>query len=150
MRLFSIDFYTRGDYVPGLRVDGMDVLCSKNAFAWAKQYALKKGPLVMEMETYRYVGHSMSDPGISYRSKEEVAAVREKRDPIQKHKTRILEHSVATEDELAAIDADIKKQVDAAVKFATEAPLPNRSELFTDVMASPVRVRGRSIVEWSQ
>jgi pyruvate dehydrogenase E1 component alpha subunit len=140
-------FYTRGDYVPGLWVDGMDVYASKAAFGWAKQFALKNGPLVMEMETYRYVGHSMSDPGISYRSKEEVASVREKRDPILKHRARMLEHGAATEDELAAIDKEIKNQVDAAVKFATEAPMPDRKELFTDVFSTPSFVRGRSLHE---
>lgn len=143
----STDFYTRGDYVPGLWFDGMDVYCSKNAFQWAKEYAVKNGPLVMEAETYRYVGHSMSDPGISYRTKEEVAKVRESRDPILRQRGRILEHKVATEDDIATWDKEIKDKVDAAVKFATDAPFPDKKELFTDIMTTPISVRGRVLSE---
>jgi len=144
----SNTFYTRGDYVPGLWVDGMDVYASKNAFAWAKQFSIENGPLVMEMETYRYVGHSMSDPGISYRSKEEVKSVREKRDPILKQKARILEHGAATEEEISKIDKAIKKQVDAATKFALDAPFPEIAELYTDVYTTnSMPARGRSFVE---
>ena len=143
----STEYYTRGDYVSGLWADGMDVYAAKEAFSWAKRFALKNGPLVMEMETYRYVGHSMSDPGISYRSKEEVTDVRQKRDPILKQKARILEHKVATEDELTAVDKRIKKQVDEAAKFAQKTPFPEVKELYTDVYAEPTVIRGRDMHE---
>lgn len=163
----SISFYTRGDYVPGIHVDGMDVYAAKNAIQWAKEYALKNGPLVIEMETYRYVGHSMvgflsfpcllrvwfahllygqSDPGISYRSKEEVNKVRESRDPIIRQRARMLEHGIK-EEQVEELDASIKEQVDQAVKFATAAPFPQVSELFTDVLTTPVEVRGRTLDE---
>lgn len=123
-------FYTRGDYVPGIRVDGMDVLAVREATRYAREHAVTVGPIVLEMETYRYAGHSMSDPGTAYRTREEVSGVRTSKDPIERHRKRILDSGLATADELKEIDKKIKDQVDAAVEFAKQSPEPPVSELF--------------------
>ena len=91
-----------------------------------------KGPILLELKTYRYRGHSMSDPA-KYRSREEVQAVREKSDPIE-HAKRDLEAMGVKEEELKAIDKEIKDVVINAAKFAEEAPEPAPAELYTDVL----------------
>ncbi len=128
------DFYKRGESfrIPGLRVDGMDVLAVRGAAEMALEWAREKGPIILELMTYRYRGHSMSDPA-KYRTREEVQEVREHRDPIE-HAARELEKMGVTEDELKAIDKEIKDIVVEAAKFAEEAPEPDASELYTDVL----------------
>ncbi|KAL6049283.1 Pyruvate dehydrogenase E1 component subunit alpha-2, mitochondrial [Balamuthia mandrillaris] len=143
---FSTEYYKRGDYVPGLWVDGMDVLAVKEAMKFAKEWALEKGPIVLEMETYRYSGHSMSDPGTSYRSREEVALMRKTRDPIEKTKARILENKIATAEELKAIDQEVKEEIEAAIKFALESPFPPPEQLYADVYAEPTPIRAVELV----
>lgn len=69
---FNNDYYTRYDTLPGVKVDGHNVLAMRETMKWAKKYALKNGPIFVEADTYRYHGHSMSDPGLSYRSREEI------------------------------------------------------------------------------
>jgi len=118
--------------IPGEQVDGMDVLAVRDAVAKAVKRAREGGgPFILEMKTYRYRGHSMSDPA-KYRAKEEVDEVKKTRDPID-HVKMLLEQAKATEDEIKAIDAEVKAIVAEAVQFAQESPEPDPSELYTDV-----------------
>jgi len=93
-----------------------------------------KGPYILEMQTYRYRGHSMSDPA-KYRTREEVTAVREKRDPIDHLGQKLLADKLITEDEMKAMDKDTRAIVNAAAEYATESPEPDAAELYTDVLA---------------
>jgi pyruvate dehydrogenase E1 component alpha subunit len=120
--------------VPGMQVDGMDVLAVRAAAQTAVDWVRAgKGPLLLEMKTYRYRGHSMSDPA-KYRSREEVAAVREKSDPIEALKKEIIDGGHADEAALKEIDKAVRAQVTGAADFAEEAPEPALEELYTDVL----------------
>jgi pyruvate dehydrogenase E1 component alpha subunit len=128
--------YRRGESfrVPGLQVDGMDVLAVRGAAKAAVEWVRGgKGPLLLEMKTYRYRGHSMSDPA-KYRSREEVQAMREKSDPIEGAKTLILSQGFADEAALKAIDREVRDIVAEAADFAESTPEPPLSELYTDVL----------------
>ena len=121
--------------IPGEQVDGMDVRACKAAGERVAAHARAgKGPYILEMLTYRYRGHSMSDPA-KYRTREEVEKVREERDPIERVRRRILEGRFASEDELKAVDAEIRRIVTEAAEFAQSNPEPDASELFTDILA---------------
>jgi pyruvate dehydrogenase E1 component alpha subunit len=131
------ELYNRGSVygIPGMRVDGMDVRAVQAAGASAvARVRTGAGPMILEMLTYRYRGHSMSDPA-KYRSREEVQDVRTHRDPIELVRSRILERGVANEDELKEIDREIRSLVNEAAEFATHDPEPDASELHTDVVA---------------
>lgn len=128
--------YRRGESfrVPGLQVDGMDVLAVRGAAKLAVEWVRGgNGPLLLEMKTYRYRGHSMSDPA-KYRSRDEVQAMREKSDPIEGLKKLILEGGHADEAALKAIDRDVRDEVAEAADFALETPEPALAELHTDVL----------------
>ena len=118
--------------IPGEQVDGMDVIAVRDAVKKAVERARAgEGPYILEVKTYRYRGHSMSDPA-KYRTKEEVDEVKKTRDPID-HVKMLLQAANATEDELKTIDNEIKAIVAEAVQFAQESPEPDPSELYTDV-----------------
>lgn len=144
----STKYFTRGDYIPGVRVNGMDVLAVQEACKYARDWNISgKGPLVLEMVTYRYGGHSMSDPGTTYRTREEIQHMRSTSDPISGLKERLLKSGLATDDELKQIDKAARAEIDQAVVDAKAAPEPPLSELFTDIYVKgtePSFLRGRS------
>jgi len=130
-------FYKRGSSfnIPGEEVDGMDVeavyAAGQKAVEWCRS---GNGPFILEMKTYRYRGHSMSDPA-KYRTREEVQTVREKRDPIEHLGQKLVARHIATEDELKALDKETRLIVNTAAEFAIESAEPDVSELYTDVIA---------------
>jgi len=120
--------------IPGEEVDGMDVVAVREAGKKALARARKgDGPTLLEMKTYRYRGHSMSDPA-KYRTREEVDEVRTHRDPIEHVKTMLIEQGHADEESLKEIDRDIRVIVTASAEFAQESPEPDPSELMTDIL----------------
>jgi pyruvate dehydrogenase E1 component alpha subunit len=129
------DFSHRGISfkIPGIQVDGMDVRAVKAAGDLATDWCRSgKGPIILEMQTYRYRGHSMSDPA-KYRSKDEVQKMRSEHDPIEQVKARLAEKKWASEDELKAIDKEVRDIVADAADFAQSDPEPDVSELYTDI-----------------
>ncbi len=132
----TTDFSQRGRSfdIPGEQVDGMDVRAVRAAGQRAVEHARSgEGPYILEMQTYRYRGHSMSDPA-KYRSKEEVQKMRDEHDPIEQVRKRVLEKKWASEDDLNKIDKDIKAVVNAAADFASHDSEPDPSELWTDIL----------------
>ncbi len=129
------DLYKRGESfgIPGVQIDGMNILevlqKGKEAVDYVRQ---GNGPILLEMKTYRYRGHSMSDPG-NYRSKEEVASMREHHDPINFYVDHLLKNKICTEEDLKKIDKEVKQLVEEAVEFAQNSPEPDADELYTEV-----------------
>ena len=120
--------------IPGEQVDGMDVRAVKAATDKALEHCRSgKGPFILEMVTYRYRGHSMSDPA-KYRSKEEVQKMRAEQDPIEQVRKRLLDNGWASEDELKAIDKDVRAIAAEAAEFAQSDREPDASELYTDIL----------------
>jgi pyruvate dehydrogenase E1 component alpha subunit len=129
------DFYRRGTAfrIPGMDVNGMDVLEVRKAAEIALDFVRQgNGPVLMELNTYRYRGHSMSDPA-KYRSREEVQEMREKHDPIEHAKEELIARGM-TEDKIKEIDKRIRAAVADAADFAENSPEPQLSELYTDVL----------------
>lgn len=121
--------------IPGEQVDGMDVLAVKEAGEKAVAHCRAgKGPYILEMMTYRYRGHSMSDPA-KYRTREEVEKIKTEKDAIEHVRDLLLNAGLASEDDLKAIDKNIKDIVNASAEFAKDSPEPDVSELFTDIYA---------------
>jgi pyruvate dehydrogenase E1 component alpha subunit len=122
--------------IPGSQVDGMDVRAVKaatdQALAWCRA---GKGPIILEMLTYRYRGHSMSDPA-KYRTKDEVNKMRAEHDPIDHLRQRLIEEQAASEDELKEMERKVREIVAEAAQFAQDCPEPDPAELWTDVLAA--------------
>lgn len=143
------EYYKRGQYIPGLKVNGMDVLAVKAAVQYGKAYtAADKGPLVLEYVTYRYGGHSMSDPGTTYRTREEIQRMRSTNDPIAGLKQKILDWGVNTEEELKKVDKEARAHVneEVAAAEAMAPPEPTMNILFEDIYvpgSEPKYIRGR-------
>ncbi|KAK2459444.1 hypothetical protein APHAL10511_008555 [Amanita phalloides] len=144
----NTEYYTRGDKIPGIQVNGMDIIATIQAVKYARKWAVddQKGPLLIEFVTYRYGGHSMSDPGTTYRTREEVQRMRSTRDPIRGLQRYIEEWGLATEQELKQLDKEAKAEVDAATEEANASPIPLPENLFTEIYQKgyePPFMRGR-------
>jgi pyruvate dehydrogenase E1 component alpha subunit len=132
----ATELYKRGEAfgIPGRQIDGMDVVAVRQAGLEAVAHVRAgKGPVLLEMKTYRYRGHSMSDPA-KYRSKEEVEQFKEQRDPIESLKGRMIREGVANEEAFKTIDKEVKSIISDAAEFAQASPEPPESDLWTDVV----------------
>ena len=129
---------------PALRLDGMNLFSVREGMKFCKDYAIANGPIFVEISTYRYQGHSMSDPGISYRTKEEVTNVRTNKDCIAYVRKLITDNKFASEDELKVIDKEIKERIEAEVEQIRKDPYPPTEELFKDIYVGeqPPFIRG--------
>lgn len=130
------DFHKRGEPygIPGRMVDGMDLFAVQEAGAWALETIQKgNGPVLLHIKTYRYRGHSMSDPA-NYRTKEEVEKVRQDYDPIETFRQHILTKKIAAEDALKTLEKRVKDIVAESAAFAQESPEPEAAELYTDIL----------------
>ena len=150
------DYYKRGQYIPGLKINGMDVVAVYQGTKFAKEWTSSgKGPIVLEFETYRYGGHSMSDPGTTYRTRAEIQHMRSDSDPISGLKNRLLSLNISTEEELKKVDKEARAYVDKEVAEAEAAPPPEAEPkiLFEDVYVPGTEIpvlRGRISQEnWS-
>ncbi|KAK9477403.1 dehydrogenase E1 component-domain-containing protein [Lipomyces japonicus] len=143
------EYHERGQFIPGIKIDAMDVIAVYQASAFAKKWTADgKGPLVLEYTTYRYGGHSMSDPGTTYRTREEIQRMRSTHDPISGLKERLLQWGVLSEAEIKAIDKDVRAFVDKETVAAEASPAPEAlpTLLFEDVYikgSEPPVLRGR-------
>lgn len=129
------EYYKQGGVViPGVQADGMDVLAVREAMKLCRSHASTgKGPIFLELKTYRYHGHSMSDPGITYRDRDEVSNMRASRDCIEQVKVRLIESGWATADELKATEKEIRTYVTEQVEEARKGSLPRPELLVEDI-----------------
>jgi len=133
----SPEIYTRGDAfgIKGEAVDGMDVVAVRDAGKKAAAHCRAgKGPYILEIKTYRYRGHSMSDPA-KYRTREEVQRMRAQRDPIEAVRTLLVSQKHSTEEEIKIIDKEIKEIINACAEYAKESREVSAEELWTDIYA---------------
>ncbi|SPP79020.1 pyruvate dehydrogenase E1 component subunit alpha, mitochondrial-like [Drosophila guanche] len=129
----NVNYYTRGDLMPGIWVNGQDVLAVRSATEFAIKHAQQEGPIILELCTYRYGGHSMSDPGTSYRTREEIQKVRQQHDPIQGFGALCLEQQILTADELQEISQMARLEMEVATRAARKDGEPPLSHLWSDV-----------------
>jgi len=134
------EYYTMGNKIPGVWADGMDVLSMREAVKYCKEHcAAGNGPIFLEASTYRYHGHSMSDPGITYRDRDEVSNTRSTRDPIECLKNHMIDAGFATPEELKAVEKRIRKEVAEEMKKAKESGLPEEDGLYSNIFSSGAR-----------
>jgi len=131
------EYFTRGDYIPGIQCDGMNILSIRETFKFAATHCREgKGPIVIEALTYRYHGHSMSDPGISYRSHDEVQEYRSQFDPIRYLRNILVEQKWSNDDDLKTMEKDIRKQVETEAKQAEQDGMLTEDQLVLDIYST--------------
>ncbi|KIP08713.1 hypothetical protein PHLGIDRAFT_87730 [Phlebiopsis gigantea 11061_1 CR5-6] len=143
----NTEYFTRGDKIPGIQANGMDIIAVKQAVQYTRDWVTSgKGPILLEFVTYRYGGHSMSDPGTTYRTREEIQRMRSTQDPIRGLARYIEEWGLASEEDLKKYDKEAKIEVDQAVEEAKASPFPVEKDLWTDIYyagTQPSFMRGR-------
>ena len=110
------EYYKQGNFLPGIQIDGMNAVAVREGMSVARQVALTQGPVFVELKTYRYHGHSMSDPGTSYRTRDEVATTRKKHDPIDQVMEMLVDNKLASVEELKEVEGQVRKEVKEALK----------------------------------
>lgn len=139
------DYYKMGNNIPGIRIDGMNVLAVREGVRFAKEYCGEgNGPMYIEMMTYRYHGHSMSDPGTTYRNREEIAFTRSTRDPLEYVKKCIIDSGFADAEALKETEKRIRKEVQNEVVKAKESSPPPLEELTKHIFAENLTPQGPS------
>lgn len=138
------DLHAKFTFVPGIKLNGFDVFEVRQAIKFAREYSLANGPIFLNVNTYRYHGHSMSDPGITYRNKEEVGEVRRTNDPIQLIKRIMIDNGVMDQEGLTEIETEIKARLLQEAQESFESPEPALESLTEDVFTKdfPVYIRG--------
>ncbi|CAL1705505.1 unnamed protein product [Somion occarium] len=143
----NTEYFTRGDKIPGIQANGMDIIAVQKAVRYTREWVTSgKGPIILEFVTYRYGGHSMSDPGTTYRTREEIQRMRSTQDPIRGLQRYIEEWGLASEGELKKLDKEAKAEVDKAVEEAKASPFPEPKDLWKNVYyagTEPAYLRGR-------
>ncbi|TCD67038.1 alpha subunit of pyruvate dehydrogenase [Steccherinum ochraceum] len=143
----NTEYFTRGDKIPGIQANGMDVIAVMKAVQHTREWVTSgNGPILLEFVTYRYGGHSMSDPGTTYRTRDEIQQMRSTQDAIRGLARYIEEWGLASEEDLKKIDKEAKSTVDAAVEEAKASPVPLEKDLWTDIYykgTEPPFMRGR-------
>lgn len=143
------DYYKMGNHIPGIRIDGMNVLAVKEGMRFVKEFCGSgNGPMYVEMMTYRYHGHSMSDPGTTYRNREEIALTRSTRDPLEFVKKTIMEAGFAEADEIKALEKKIRKEVQAETMRAKEYPGVQMKDMFDYVYAEELEGKKQEIPDF--
>ncbi len=130
-------YYTMGGRtIPGIRINGMNVLAVKKGMSYVRDYMSSgNGPMYVEFDTYRYHGHSMSDPGTTYRTRDEVSGVRQARDPIEYVKRLLMDYNFMTADEIKEVEKEVRKDVEGALARAKASSFPPDSWLYEDIFA---------------
>ncbi|XP_046826494.1 pyruvate dehydrogenase E1 component subunit alpha, mitochondrial-like [Vespa crabro] len=138
-------FYTRGDLIPGIKVDGMKVINVREAIIFARDYAIHNGPIILEVTTYRYYGHSMSDPGVGYRTRDEIKTVQSEQDPILLFTKLVVDNGLKTQNEVDEIRKEMHKEVDAEAELAKADPWPELTEIGKEVYSKTLeKLRGKA------
>jgi pyruvate dehydrogenase E1 component alpha subunit len=132
-------YYTMGGRtIPGIKISGQNVLAVKQGFSMVREFCSSgNGPMFVEFDAYRYHGHSMSDPGTTYRTREEVSGVRQARDPIEYVKKLLVDHNLATADEIKQIEKDIRNSVQESLTAAKAGKHPTSEWLYQEIFATP-------------
>lgn len=142
----DINYHNKCSYIPGIKVDAMDFLALKRVLQFSREFSLASGPIIIEAVTYRYSGHSMSDPGISYRERSEITNVRKTRDPIARIKSHIIDLGAASAPELDSIAKKVGAEIADAASQAEIDGFPVPDALFHHVYATSPSVPLRSVI----